>query len=135
MTQSSKLLEIFKECGLSYDVNHFIPHHAEIELKPWLLWNGLVRVPYNWEDDLHILYETTGIPQKKPVDILRQVSRGGLWVFDFHPIHVFLNTESLERYERTRSLHHNPEELIKHRQQGYGTRSRLVELLEMCKQS
>ena len=59
--------------------------------------------------------------------------RGGLKVFDFHPIHVFLNTESLERYERTRALHHNPKELIKHRYEGYGTRNRLIELLELAK--
>ena len=56
----------------------------------------------------------------------------GFHVFDFHPIHVFLNTESLDRYERTRSIHQNPKELIKHRYQGHGTRSWLMELLELA---
>ena len=60
-------------------------------------------------------------------------SRSGLKVFDFHPIHIFLNTESLERYERTRPIHHNPKELIKHRYSGYGARNQLIELLEMNK--
>lgn len=67
--------------------------------------------------------------------MMELASRPGLKVFDFHPIHVFLNTESLDRYERTRPLHQNPKELIKHRYQGDGTRSRLIELLELCRQS
>jgi len=58
-----------------------------------------------------------------------------LKVLDFHPIHVFLNTESLDRYERTRPLHHNPKELIKHRFEGYGTRNRLLEVLELVEKS
>lgn len=135
MTQSSGLLEIFKECGLTHDANHFVPHHTGIELKPWHIWNDLIRVPYSWEDDVHILYESIGVPQKSPRDIAMDTSDRGLKVFDFHPIHVFLNTESLERYERTRPLHQNPKELIKHRYPGYGTRRRLIELLELCKQS
>jgi len=130
MIQSSGLLEIFKECGLTHDANHFIPQHTGIQLKPWLLWNGLVRVPYGWEDDVHILYEL-GVPQKSPKEIALRKDTG-LKVFDFHPIHVFLNTESLDRYERTRPLDQNPKELIKHRYQGYGTRNRLIELLKLA---
>ena len=127
MTQSSQLLALFKEMGLSYDVNHFVPAQTGIELKPWKLWNDLIRVPYYWEDDLHVLYESTGVPQMNPDELLR--TRGGLKVFDFHPVHVFLNTESLDRYEQTRPLHQIPDELTKHRYQGYGTCNRLNELL------
>jgi hypothetical protein len=134
MTQSSGLIEIFKQCGLTHDVNHFVPQHTGIELKPWLIWNNLVRIPYSWEDDVHILYGSIGIPQKSPYDIATDTIGRGLKVFDFHPIHVFLNTESLDRYEQTRPLHQNPKELIKHRYQGYGTRSRLIELLDLCRQ-
>ena len=130
MTQSSVLLNLFKDVGLTHDANHFVPNHSNIKLKPWSLWNGLCRVPYSWEDDVHILYEANGIQQQSPRDIA--VSKSvGLKVFDFHPIHVFLNTESLDRYERTRPLHQNPKELIKHRYEGYGTRNRLIELLEL----
>ena len=135
MTQSSGLLEIFKRCGLTHDANHFVPQHTGIELKPWHMWNDLIRVPYSWEDDVHILYDSINVPQENPRDIAINASTTGLKVFDFHPIHVFLNTESLNRYERTRPLHQNSKELIKHRYQGYGTRSRLIELLEVCGRS
>jgi hypothetical protein len=56
MTQSSVLLERFRAAGLTHDVNHFIPSGCNMTVKPWRSWNGLVRVPYIWEDDVHCLY-------------------------------------------------------------------------------
>jgi hypothetical protein len=132
LTQSSRLLDVFKSAGITHDANHFIPYHTGIELKPWMMWNGLCRVPYSWEDDVHTLYESKGYIYLNPRQIA--LNMRGLMVFDFHPIHIFLNTESLDRYERTRPLHQNPKELIKHRYEGYGTRNRLIELLELCHQ-
>jgi hypothetical protein len=131
MTQSSGLIELFKKFGLTHDVNQFIPNSLEFNLCPWFLWNGLIRVPYSWEDDIHILYESRTIQseQREPDKLV--LNNNGLKVFDFHPIHIFMNTESLERYERTRPLHHKSKELIKHRFDGYGTHSRLINLLKL----
>lgn len=125
MTQSSGLLVVFEKHGLTHDVNHFVPAHSGIRLSPWLIWNGLCRVPYFWEDDVACMHG-----QKD--NMIDLALRPGLIVFDFHPIHIFLNTEHLDRYERTRHLHNNPEELIKHRYEGVGTRTRLVELLKLA---
>lgn len=122
MTQSSNILQVFLDRGLTHDANHFIPEQAEIELKPWQIWNGLIKVPYFWEDDAACIYA-------KNTPIKELTKRGGLKVFDFHPIHVFLNTESLARYERTREIHHNPEALSKQRYAGEGTRTVLETLL------
>lgn len=94
MTQNSNLLDLFLSKGLTHDCNHFIPEQINLHLKPWKLWNGLIRVPYFWEDDVACLYE-----QNTP--ILELQERSGLKVFDFHPIHIFLNTEHLDRYEKT----------------------------------
>lgn len=127
-TQSSGLLDLFTNRGLTHECNSFIPVQSGIELKPWRLWSGLTRVPYFWEDDVACLYG--------PADLqtMENLARsGGIKIFDFHPIHVFLNTENLERYERTRPLHKKPKELIKHRHDGYGTRNRFLELLELTK--
>ena len=126
MTQSSGLLQLFLVKGLTHDCNFFIPEQAGIALNPWHLWNGMIKVPYFWEDDATCLYDCN-------TPVLELINRPGLRVFDFHPIHVFLNTESLERYERTRSLHQKPQELIKQRYKGYGTRNRLLKLLEITK--
>jgi hypothetical protein len=53
----------------------------------------------------------------------------GLEGYDFHPIHVFLNTERMERYEATRQWHRAPAELIQHRHRGAGARTALLRLL------
>ena len=106
MTQSSTLLQIFLDKGLTHDCNHFIPHQAGIELRPWYLWNGLIKAPYFWEDDVAATYgENLG-------EIAQLTRRKGLKIFDFHPIHVFLNTERMGRYEESRPFHHLPEELL-----------------------
>ena len=123
-TQSSGLLDLFKRCGLTHECNSFIPVQSGIELKPWRLWTGLTRVPYFWEDDVACLY---GASDAKPMSEL--VNWPGIRVFDFHPIHVFLNTESMIRYEQTRGLHQSPRELLVHRCCSEGTRSRFLELL------
>lgn len=124
-TQSSKLLELFIEAGITHDVNYFVPAHSGIRLSPWLSWNGLCRVSYYWADDAACIYDLKST-------MTELTSLRGLKVFGFHPIHVYLNTENLDRYERTRHLHNNPEELIKHRYEGVGTRTRLIELLKLA---
>ena len=122
MTQNSRLSQMFVDKGLTHDCNHLIPEQSGIVVKPWLLWNGLIKVPHFWEDDAVCIYK-----QNSPVCEL--LAREGLKVFDFHPIHVYLNTEDLSRYERTRPLHGDPLELVKHRYAGEGTRTALEFLL------
>ena len=121
LVQSTGLARLFRDAGLTHECNHFIPVQAGIALKPWTLWTGLVKVPHGWEDDLACAYGV-GLPADAPT--------GSLQVYDFHPIHVFLNTRTLDHYERTRPLHNRPAELRDHRQAGEGTRTWLQRLLE-----
>ena len=53
----------------------------------------------------------------------------GLKVFGFHPIHVFLNTENMERYEGSRSLHQCPSELLAKRGTDSGGSRELLKTL------
>lgn len=124
MTQSSRLLQLFKDRKLTHDANHFIPEHSGIELRPWLHWNGLIKVPYCWEDDAHCMHDQYS-------DVESMSKRSGIRVLDFHPIHVYLNTERMERYESTRSIHHLPEKLLAHRSAHHqGAREVLKSLLK-----
>jgi hypothetical protein len=123
MTQSSVLQEVFVKYGLTHEVNHFIPNWSGIDLRPWLLWNGLVKVPYSWEDDIDVIYN-----EKYEKGRTLNFSEG-INVFDFHPIHVFLNTEKISRYEKTRDLHRTPDSLSLESYNGFGTRSNLLKLL------
>lgn len=132
IAQSSRIHKIFTECGLTHDSNTFIPFGSKNEIIPWTDWNGLIRVPYVWEDDFYCLQDGSGQPELEPREMVMSNLR--LLVFNFHPIHVFLNTESLNRYELCRPFHHNFNELKKCRFSGYGTRSRLVDLLDTVSQ-
>lgn len=123
MTQNSFLLQLFKDKGLTHDCNHFIPYQADVELKPWKLWNGLIKCPYFWEDDIDCLYDDLTI--EKTFDCR------GIKIYDFHPIHIFLNTEKIDRYQNSRSLHQKPDELKNFINDKYGVKDQLIKLLRI----
>ena len=124
MAQTAVLLNLFAERGLTHDCNHFIPGEAGMELRPWRYYNGLIKVPYFWEDDVHCLLDP------KP-SVTALATRPGLRVFDFHPIHIFLNTEKLARYEEARPFMADAATLLERRGAGCdGARDLLGRLLE-----
>jgi len=109
---------------LLYDCNHFIPFQEGIKLKPYRLWNNIIKVPYSWEDDIACIYGDLGTSMVVKED-------DELNVFDFHPIHVFLNTNNLSLYESTRAIHREVSQMIKSRWYGEGTRSWLEDVLSL----
>lgn len=120
MTQSSVLLKLFADAGLQYDSNQFLPYQP---VKPYKCWTGLTRIPYNWEDDVHFTYgysfEKDGFADDE-----------GLRIYDFHPIHVFLNTDSIKRYENAKVFYHQVLELKKFvNNKEFGTRDLLMKKL------
>ena len=122
-TQNAFFFQKFKEKGLLYEANLFLPYWNSI--KAFKLWNSLVRIPYNWEDDIHYLYN------KKYTDCELDTSTENLNVFDFHPIHIYLNTEAESRYIEAKKNYHQPELLRSLRNNvTTGTRDLLISLLE-----
>jgi hypothetical protein len=123
LTQSGLILDIFKSKGLVYESCHFLPYYEKI--KPFVLWNDLVRIPFNWEDDYHFAlgknFETSGV----------SMSENNLTVFSFHPVFVFLNTESYNSYYDFRTIIHKYEELFPFRNNSNqkGVRDILIETL------
>ena len=93
--QSGTLQNMFKSKGLLYDCNHFVPFHQDLEMRPWAIWNGLIKVPHGWEDDICFMSD-----KDFSVSLIKQCT--GLCVFDFHPIHVYLNTPYMDWYEKSR---------------------------------
>ena len=130
---STKLLQLMPEYGLTHESNLYMPISSCDGLKPFRIWNDVVRIPHSFEDDLFLLNS------KRPdlaehESISNHIKRyftnnNGIRVLDFHPIHIFLNTENLDRYEGTREIHRNPGELVKHRYAGAGARAALETLL------
>jgi hypothetical protein len=101
LTQSSVLDELLPERGIDYDCSPFIPFGSGIERKPWRHRTGLVKVPFMWSDYMHCAYGW-----KWSVREFLRVP--GLKVFAFHPIHIVLNTSSLDEYERDKRNETSP---------------------------
>jgi hypothetical protein len=126
LTQSEKLLEEFQSLGLTHICNLYIPLSANIELKPFKLWDNITIVPHSWQDNVQLKLNNGFFKNES-------INNQNLKVFNFHPIHIYLNTENLNRYENSRHLHKNPNELKKYRYNGVGVRSFLLELLKKTK--
>jgi hypothetical protein len=122
---SERLVDIFKDFGLSHISNCFIPHGSGMEVRPFSIWEDMVMVPHCWQDNVAL---KMNLPFPDKTELLESH-----FVFNFHPIHIFLNTENLERYELSRPLHQNPDKLISKRFNGVGTRTLLLDLLEVLK--
>lgn len=106
LTQNTRLLDIIKEFGYQRESNLLLTLSSGLNIKPFYHWNGLLRVPYFWEDDIHCVEMQNGVYDSW--DFEPFIYSNCLKIFDFHPIHVFLNTEELWRYEKARDYFHNP---------------------------
>ena len=97
--QSTPFLTLAASMGVRTDVSLFLPWAQN--LFPHVLPFAdapMTRLPYFWEDD--IAMETKGAPWS----IKDPAFHGpGLRIFDFHPVHVALNTRNIVHYERLKA--------------------------------
>lgn len=107
LVQSTPLLYAMHDAGFTIDCNPFLPFTPIDALFPWRHGSGPMRVPYCWEDDTWVIGEC-----RSPGEI---ASAHGLAVVDFHPIHLWLNSENLERYEAIKLDQKNEDLLRSHR--------------------
>jgi hypothetical protein len=93
LVQSTPLLEDLMAAGIAVDVSLFLPRHEH--LRPFEHFSAagrIVRVPYVFEDDLEMARPE---PCWDPEPLL---AGPGLKVFDFHPVHLCLNSSSFAPY-------------------------------------
>lgn len=109
--QSSTILNDFKKRNIKIDANLYIPFNSGMNIGPFLNWDHLIRIPHFWEDDIHFTDIANQVYSDWAVD--RFLEFNSLKVFDFHPIHVFLNTDSKERYELAKKDYKNISHLKK----------------------
>ncbi|NDA80925.1 MAG: hypothetical protein EBX92_07405 [Actinobacteria bacterium] len=94
LVQSSQILAEMERAGFRHDCNVFLPFAPIDALEPWKHSALLTRIPYCWEDDTWLL----GLC-RAPQEL---VGGAGMKVIDVHPIHLWLNCETLERYEHVK---------------------------------
>ena len=109
LTQNSRLLDLFKDMGYEREANLLITLSSGLTLFPFYHWNGLMRVPYFWEDDIHCIEVRRGIYKDWRIEPF--VYNNSIKIFTFHPIHIFLNSDSLDRYEKARPFFKEGDEL------------------------
>lgn len=122
LVQSGRLLQIFEAKGLTHEASAFVPEQSGMALAPWIDWFGITRVPYLWEDDFWC-------DSGRGASVAGLLKRPGLLGFDFHPIHIFLNSEVLSRYEGARGSFDDPEALRGFRNPGAGVGTFFADLL------
>ncbi|MBT4764645.1 hypothetical protein HOO14_06585, partial [bacterium] len=125
LTQSSRLSSLFSLKGLTHESNMFIPEYSKMDVKPFKHVSGMTICPYIWGDYLDFSLSCNKSNFKETVLL------SGLKIFNFHPIHIYLNTDSIEMFESTRNLHYRPQELYKYRNMDLGVRDRFLELLSV----
>lgn len=122
LAQSTPLANLFRQAGLVFECNDLIHFDSGIQLRPWLHWSGMVKIPFFWEDDVHFTCQwDCTMSQLKAMP--------GLKAFAFHPLHVFLNTDTVLRYEKAKKTSGDIAELRSLGNPGQGIRTILQELL------
>lgn len=93
--QSGRILEtVVNRTQIKLDSTLFLPGMSGIQ--PFRWWSGgksLLRLPFFWADDheMERPYQKWNLSQTKEIQ--------GLKVFDFHPIHLYLNSADTRAYE------------------------------------
>jgi len=124
ITQSSPICQGFLDNGINFDCNNFIPFKAGMVLKPFEFLENYIKLSYSWEDNVRFYYKEEWEPGK-------YLGHEGLKIFAFHPIHIFLNTETQERYENARPYFQDFHKLKEFdNTKSFGTRDILIDLIK-----
>ncbi len=127
----TKILNTIEECGFTHDVNIYVPAYNRIKLIPFYC-NKIIRVPFFWEDDLFCREVNENYNNEWDSDFF--LDCGGIKVFNFHPIHIFLNSEDMDKYEESREHHYNYDKLKEYCNNGNtGTKRFLLDMISKVK--
>jgi hypothetical protein len=84
--------------AVEVDVSLFLPGARDLEpVVQWSPAGRLLRLPYVWQDNMEMYAPT---PNWNTAAVL---DAPGLRIFDFHPVHVWLNSASFEPYENMKT--------------------------------
>ena len=114
---SSSIFETkYDENGIKFDLNRYIPPHNGMSISGWKspLGNHMV-LPFIYEDDVYLLDS-----EKKDMKYYLSDSFEAPRIFNFHPVHLFLNTYSFEHYEsvKNKMKEDNFDKYVNHEQKG-----------------
>ena len=97
--QTSDLITAYHNFGIEYDSNHFLPNY-EKPLPFFHDHSSILEIPFIFMD-----YQFSTFPNFDLDKI--NLNDSGVKVFDFHPSHVYMNTHSLDEYEKIKQNYHD----------------------------
>jgi hypothetical protein len=101
---SNLILKLGSKYGLEFDFSIFLPN-SSIQPHQFIFGNqSITRFPYNWEDDI-AMFDPKGLE-----GCLNHILSLNRSIFDFHPIHVALNSKDLDAYNCLKNIESNLEE-------------------------
>ena len=102
MTHSARWLGLYKEFGVTHLSQYFM--NLSESISPFRHINNLVEVPVYFADDGYIYSNRKNKWSKKNQDFLFK-SNNFIKVYNFHPVHIALNSNSFDYYNNTRDFH------------------------------
>ena len=93
LLQSSEILLKFQKYGIKNDVSILLENQPFLGIH-YSKYLKIKRFPYYWEDDVEIKNKIDFNDSEKHMYIQ------GLKIFNFHPIHIFLNSASMTNYNK-----------------------------------
>ncbi|MBV7331999.1 hypothetical protein KFU94_27975 [Chloroflexi bacterium TSY] len=128
--QSSPLLaNVLESTSIHVDVSLFLPRAAHLQPVEYI-WQEktLLRIPFYWEDDFEMERQDTNWRLDSYC-----ISGSGMKVFNFHPIHIYLNSADMKPYQALKKecpqlQHATPDVVNKHIYHGIGTRSIFIDI-------
>jgi hypothetical protein len=124
MTHSGRWLSLYKELGIEYLSQYYMGGVDTIQ--PFSHINGIVEAPIFFADDGYAFERDLG---KYNVEPSFNEKSEFLRVFNFHPIHLKLNTPDMSYYNRSRAFFTNLEELNNSVYEGHGVLSLFKQLI------
>lgn len=106
----SNLINCYRRCGLTWDSSQLLYRCDHI--RPYRHPSGLIRLPIYWEDDDYFSDNPDWNIEHLHLDT------PGVKCFDFHPIHLYLNSVSGEQYRKARNASFTKEALAAQRYDG-----------------
>jgi hypothetical protein len=124
---SERLRPLYRRHGTRYDSSFLQFEQQGIAAFP--IARGVWEFPVYFMDTFFLEYHEGDFGRAPTAE---QLAGPGLKVLDFHPIHLLLNTPSIDFYQSVKHLYHDTEALLRHRHQGWGVASLFAQIQEQA---
>jgi hypothetical protein len=127
MSHSGLWLNTYKELGITHLSQYYMGSVKSIQ--PVRHVNGVVEVPVYFADDGYLFVEDHKEWSNPSQEEILGNPECSVRVYNFHPIHIALNSQSFDDYDSTRDSHRSWKAIQSNRGNGFGMRELLKRLI------